>query len=162
AAAQQAEMLALYGEGGNDIGPAREASQFEPPDGVFLVVRDESGKAVACGGIVRFDETRAELKRMYALPQTRRRGLGKHGLEAREAQARAVGYMGVVLETGDQSVAALGLYRSSGYEPIPCYGVYARACAQPLPGKTPSLSRAHSEDRHRGQWLPCASASARR
>jgi putative acetyltransferase len=125
ATAQQAEMLALYGEGGNDIGPAREASQFEPPDGVFLVVRDENGKAVACGGIVRFDDTRAELKRMYALPEARGRGLGRRILEELEARARAFGYTGVVLETGDQSEAALGLYRSSGYEPIPCYGVYA-------------------------------------
>ena len=125
AEAQQAEMLALYGEGGNDIGPTREASQFEPPDGVFLVVRDEAGAAVACGGIVRFDATRAELKRMYVLPDARGRGFGRLVLEALEAQARALGYDGVVLETGDQSVEALGLYRSSGYEPIPCYGVYA-------------------------------------
>ena len=125
AAAQQAEMLALYGEGGNDIGPAREASQFEPPDGVFLVVRDERGEAVACGGMVRFDDTRAELKRMYVLPDARGRGLGRLVLEQLEEQARDFGYTGVVLETGDQSGAALGLYRSSGYGPIPCYGVYA-------------------------------------
>ena len=125
ATAQQAEMLALYGEGGNDIGPAREASQFEPPDGVFLVVRDESGEAVACGGIVRFDETRAELKRMYTLPEARGRGLGRRVLEELEAAARGLGYTGVVLETGDQSQAALSLYRSSGFEPVPCYGVYA-------------------------------------
>jgi GNAT superfamily N-acetyltransferase len=125
AEAQQAEMLELYGEGGNDIGPAREASQFEPPDGVFLVVRDEDGDAVACGGIVRFDATRAELKRMYVLPDARGRGLGRRVLEELEAAARRFGYTGVVLETGDQSAAALGLYRSSGYEPIPCYGVYS-------------------------------------
>lgn len=125
AQAQQAEMLALYGEGGNDIGPARDPSQFEPPDGVFLVVRDEDGEAVACGGLVRFDATRAELKRMYVLPEARGRGLGRLVLEKLEAQARAFGYAGVVLETGDQSAAALALYSSSGYEPIPCYGVYA-------------------------------------
>src|SRR4051794_2722182 len=125
AEAQQAEMLALYGAGGNDIGPAREASQFEPPDGIFLVVRDDDGAAVACGGIVRFDERRAELKRMYVPPNARGRGLGRLVLAELEEQARAFGYAGVVLETGDQSAAALGLYRSSGYEPIPCYGVYA-------------------------------------
>ena len=125
AEAQQAEMLALYGEGGNDIGPAREASQFEPPDGLFLVVRDDGGAAVACGGIVRFDDTRAELKRMYVLPEARGRGLGRLVLEELEAAARGFGYSAAVLETGDQSAAALGLYRSSGYRPIPCYGVYA-------------------------------------
>jgi putative acetyltransferase len=125
AVAQQAEMLALYGEGGNDIGPARETSQFEPPDGVFLVVRDGTGDAVACGGIVRFDGTRAELKRMYVLPDARGRGLGRLVLEELQDEARRLGYTGVVLETGDRSAAALSLYRSAGYEPIPCYGVYA-------------------------------------
>jgi GNAT superfamily N-acetyltransferase len=125
AEAQQAEMLAQYGEGGNDIGPAREASQFEPPYGVFLVVRDEDGEAVACGGVVRFDATRAELKRMYVLPEARGLGLGRRVLQELEAEARRLGYAGLVLETGDRSAAALSLYRSSGYKTIPCYGVYA-------------------------------------
>jgi GNAT superfamily N-acetyltransferase len=125
AEAQQAEMLALYGEGGNDIGPGRDPAEFELPNGVFLVVRDTDGAPVACGGIARFDETRAELKRMYVLPDARGRGLGRIVLAELEAQARGLGYTGVVLETGDRSEAALGLYRSSGYERIPCYGVYA-------------------------------------
>ena len=30
-------------EGEADIGPAREAAMFVPPDGVFLVVRDDGG-----------------------------------------------------------------------------------------------------------------------
>ena len=122
--AQQEEMRGLYA-GEADIGPAREASMFVPPDGVFLVVRDDDGAAVACGGICRFDETRAELKRMYVLPAARGRGHGRHVLEELEAAARSLGYAGVVLETGQLQVAAVALYRSAGYEPIPCYGVYA-------------------------------------
>jgi putative acetyltransferase len=62
---------------------------------------------------------------MYVLPAARGGGLGRRVLEELEAEARRLGYTGVVLETGDQSTAALGLYRSAGYEPIPCYGVYA-------------------------------------
>jgi GNAT superfamily N-acetyltransferase len=120
--AQQAEMLELY-EGEADIGPTREAAMFVEPDGVFLVVRDE-GAAVACGGIVRFDETRAELKRMYVLPEARGRGLGRRVLEELEAEARRLGYRAVVLETGDLQREALGLYESSGYERIPCYPPY--------------------------------------
>lgn len=97
---------------------------FEPPDGVFLVGRDGS-RAVACGGIARFDERRAELKRMYVLPEARGRGLGRQLLEALEAQARALGYRALVLETGVDQLPAVGLYESSGFERIPCYGVYA-------------------------------------
>jgi GNAT superfamily N-acetyltransferase len=121
--AQQAEMRALY-DGEADIGPTREAAMFVEPDGVFLVVRDDGG-AVACGGICRFDDDRAELKRMYVVPGARGRGLGRVVLDALEAQAQRLGYRALVLETGDRQEEALGLYRSAGYAPIPCYGIYA-------------------------------------
>lgn len=120
--AQQEEMRGLY-EGEADIGPTREAEMFVEPHGVFLVVRD-GGRAVACGGICRFDDTRAELKRMYVLPAARGSGLGRQVLVELEAEARRLGYSGVVLETGDKQPEALGLYRSSGYDPIPCYPPY--------------------------------------
>ncbi|HEY4413805.1 MAG TPA: GNAT family N-acetyltransferase [Gaiellaceae bacterium] len=121
--AQQDEMRGLYG-GEADIGPTREAAMFVEPDGVFLVVRDDDGAAIACGGIARFDATRGELKRMYVVPAARGRGLGRRLLDELEAEARRLGYRGVVLETGDRQPEALGLYLSSGYERIPCYPPY--------------------------------------
>jgi putative acetyltransferase len=121
-AEQQTEMAAIYG-GEADIGPMRDAAMFVPPDGVFLVIRD-AGRAVACGGVARFDETRGELKRMYVVPELRGRGLGRRLLDALEDEARSLGYRGLVLETGDRQPAALGLYASSGYERIPCYPPY--------------------------------------
>jgi GNAT superfamily N-acetyltransferase len=120
--AQQAELRGLDGRG--DIGPKRDGRMFEAPNGVFLVGRDD-GNAVACGGICRFDETRAELKRMFVLPDARGRGLGRALLLALEDEARALGYTAIVLETGVQQDAALGLYEAAGYRPIPCYGEYA-------------------------------------
>ena len=123
AAAQQEEMRGIYG-GEADIGPARDAWMFEPPDGMFLVARVD-GVAVGCGGICRFDETRAELKRMYVAPSARGLGLGRLVLASLEAEARRLGYAGVVLETGNLQREALGLYTSSGYERIPCYEPYA-------------------------------------
>jgi putative acetyltransferase len=122
ALAQQAEMRALY-EGEADIGPTREAAMFVEPDGVFLVLRDDE-HAVACGGICRFDDKRAELKRMYVVPEARGHGLGRRVLVELEAEARRLGYRAVVLETGDRQREALGLYMSSGYERIPCYPPY--------------------------------------
>ena len=112
-------------DGEADIGPARDASMFVEPDGIFLVVRDDGGRAVGCGGVCRFDEARAELKRMYVVPEARGRGLGRLLLEALEGEARRLGYTGIVLETGDRQPEALGLYVSAGYERIPCYGIYA-------------------------------------
>jgi putative acetyltransferase len=137
-AQQQREMEALY-EGEGDIGPAREASMFEPPDGVFLVIRDAE-RAVACGGLVRFDETRGELKRMYVVPEQRGRGLGRQLLVELEAQARALGYTALVLETGDRQQEALGLYESAGYERIPCYAPYdSRALSLCFEKRLPAL-----------------------
>ena len=121
--AQQEEMRGLYG-GEADIGPTRDAWVFEPPDGVFLAGRID-GVAVACGGICRFDDTRAELKRMYVAPSARGLGLGRRLLVSLEAEARRLGYVAVVLETGNRQPEALGLYTSSGYERIPCYEPYA-------------------------------------
>ena len=121
--AQQAEMRGLY-EGEADIGPARDAQMFEPPAGAFLAVRID-GRPVGCGGVCRFDETRAELKRMYVDPGARGLGLGRKLLEALEAEARRLGYVAVVLETGDRQPEALGLYTSAGYARIPCYEPYA-------------------------------------
>ena len=120
--AQQTEMHGIYGEA--DIGPTRDGPMFIPPDGVFLVLRDDDGRAVGCGGIARFDAARGEVKRMYVVPDARGRGLGRRLLEELEARARALGYTGLVLETGDRQPEALGLYESSGYERVPCYPPY--------------------------------------
>lgn len=121
--AQQAEMRDLY-EGEADIGPTREASMFVDPHGVFVVVRDDDGTAVACGGVARFDRERGELKRMYVVPELRGRGLGRRVLVELEEEARRLGYRALVLETGDRQQEALGLYLSAGYKRIPCYPPY--------------------------------------
>jgi GNAT superfamily N-acetyltransferase len=133
-------MAGLY-DGEADIGPAREAAMFVEPDGVFLVVRDGE-RAVACGGIARFDETRGELKRMYVLPEARGRGLGRRVLVELEAEAKRLGYRALVLETGDLQEAALGLYVSAGFERIPCYPPYdsreLSLCFEKVLGSDPS------------------------
>jgi GNAT superfamily N-acetyltransferase len=122
--AQQEEMRGRY-DGEADIGPTRVAGMFVAPDGVFVVVRDGDGRAVGCGGVCRFDATRAELKRMYVRPESRGLGLGRRLLAELEEHARALGYAGIVLETGDRQPESVGLYVSAGFERIPCYPPYA-------------------------------------
>jgi GNAT superfamily N-acetyltransferase len=121
-AAQQEEMHELYGEA--DIGPAPDGRMFEAPDGVFLVVRDGDGRALACGGVARFDETCGELKRMYVVPYARGRGVGRLVLDELERHARELGYAALALETGDRQEAALALYERAGFVRRPCWSPY--------------------------------------
>jgi GNAT superfamily N-acetyltransferase len=119
----QEEEVRRRGDDG-DIAAPRDPTEFEPPDGVFVVMFDDE-TPVGCGGACRFDATRAELKRMYVAPEARGGGRGRLLLQRIEDEARLLGYGGIVLETITLMTEALGLYRSSGYEPIAAYGPYA-------------------------------------
>jgi putative acetyltransferase len=87
---------------------------------------DGSGgeEPVACGGVIRYDETTAEIRRMYVAPSARGKGLSRAVLAALEDEARRLGYEFVRLETGDRQPEAVKLYASSGFEPIPRYGPF--------------------------------------
>jgi GNAT superfamily N-acetyltransferase len=117
------ELLGRY-EGFDGSGEEPSPSDFEPPDGAFLVGW-EAEEPVACGGVCRYDETTAELRRMYVRPDARGRGLSRTLLGALEEEARGLGYAFVRLETGDRQPEAIGLYVSSGYLPIPRFGPFA-------------------------------------
>lgn len=122
AEALEAELLATY-DGVPGSGGLPAASIFEPPEGAFLVGRVD-GNAVACGGVARYDETTAEIRRMYVRPGARRQGLSRRVLAALEDEARALGYSFVRLETGNLQTEAIGLYASAGYGPIERYGPF--------------------------------------
>ena len=115
------ELLERHGRPGSGGEPP--ATDFEPPDGAFVVGYD-AGKAVACGGICRYDERVGEIRRMYVAPSARGRGLSRKLLATLEDAAREFGYETVRLETGYRQFEAIALYRSSGYEPIERYGPY--------------------------------------
>jgi putative acetyltransferase len=122
AEALEAELLETY-DGVPGSGGLPTASVFEPPDGAFLVGR-LAGTAVACGGIARYDEVTAEIRRMYVAPGVRGRGLSRLVLAALEDEARALGYSFVRLETGNRQTEAMALYVSAGFAPIPRYGPF--------------------------------------
>lgn len=121
--ALEAELLGAY-DGIPGSGGLPDAVIFEPPAGAFLVGRVE-GEALACGGISRYDDATAEVRRMYVMPRARGRGYSRLVLDALEAEARALGYSLVRLETGNLQAAAIGLYVSAGYGPIERYGPFA-------------------------------------
>lgn len=98
---------------------------FVPPAGVFLVVDDDEGVPVGCGGIRRIadgpDGIRYEVKHLYLRPSTRGRGWGRLLLDALEAHAVELGAAEVVLDTHHSLTAAGALYAASGYVLIEPY-----------------------------------------
>ncbi|MBB5935038.1 GNAT family N-acetyltransferase [Streptomyces zagrosensis] len=133
-----------------------EPAMFEPPQGLYLIVYDDLGAPVATGGWRSQDENEevyadgdAEIKRMYVVPQARRRGLARLVLAALEEDARAAGRTRMVLETGAKLPEAISLYLSSGYAPCAKVGPYrfhkeSRCYAKPLTPASASPSSTSS------------------
>jgi GNAT superfamily N-acetyltransferase len=62
---------------------------------------------------------------MYVAPEVRGQGIGHALLERLESEARALGVVRLVLETGDRQTEALALYDRAGFARIPPYGEYS-------------------------------------
>ncbi len=94
-------------------------SVFTPPAGVFVVVTDDEGADVGCGGIRRIDDDehgiRYEVKHLYLRPETRGRGWGRLLLDDLERRAREWDAAQLVLDTHHSLEAAAGLYRTAGF-----------------------------------------------
>jgi GNAT superfamily N-acetyltransferase len=121
-AALNAELGGAYPEPGAThfgLDPAEVAEGR----GAFLVAY-HAGTPVGCGAVRLIDPETAELKRMYAVPALRGKGVGRQLVAALELEARALGARRLVLETGIRQSAALALYRATGFRPIPLYGEY--------------------------------------
>lgn len=86
--------------------------------GTLDVVTDPEGRIVGSCGIMRLDDTRCELKKMYLLPDARGRGLGRRLLERATAFARGRGFRSIELTTASALVEAIAMYRRRGFVPI--------------------------------------------
>lgn len=118
------ELSRRYGGDGDSTPIA--ATEFDPPEGAFLIAWSD-GTAVACAGwrSVPDDPASAELKRLFVVPEVRGRGVAWAVLRAVEDSARVAGKERLILETGDQQPEAIGLYEKAGYLRIPDFGHYA-------------------------------------
>ena len=100
--------------------------EVAPGRGAFLVARVD-GRLAGCGAVRLLEGGDAEIKRMFARPELRGRGVGRAVLAALEAEARRLGATRLVLETGVRQREAIALYRSAGFTEIPPYGAYREA-----------------------------------
>ena len=112
------------------------ADEFAPPGGGLLIglLHDQP---VTGGAFRRFDESTAELKRIWTDSRYRRRGHAKALLAELETEIIARGYRRVYLTTGDRQPEAEALYLSTGFvrlaEPLHAEGeVYPLAFCKTL------------------------------
>ena len=115
--------VALAGPYAADQRHALSIERLFQPDVRFFVVRAE-GVAVACGGVAFYDGY-AEVKRMYARPAVRGRGVAKALLRRIEAEARAGGATLLRIETGLYQQEALRFYEGAGFRRCGPFGPYA-------------------------------------
>ena len=89
-----------------------------------VVVLYKDNVPVGCGAIKKFNDTSAEVKRMFVKPDFRGQGLASVVLKELELWASELGFSACVLETGKKQPEAIALYKKNGYAIIPNYGQY--------------------------------------
>jgi DNA-binding MarR family transcriptional regulator/ribosomal protein S18 acetylase RimI-like enzyme len=99
---------------------AADAPLLRAPTGTMVVAHSDQ-QPVACGAIMRIDDSTGEIKRMWVHPEWRGVGLGQRMLTHLEARARELGYSRVVLDTNSTLVEAISMYEGSGYDTIERY-----------------------------------------
>ncbi len=111
------EYVSLYGEEALEFCPVEAVS-----DVLCAVVSRCGGSPAASGAFRRYDETSAELMRIYVVPEYRRQGMGAQIVRALEAEAKRQGFSRMVLVTGDDMPDSLSLYGRSSYTRMESYG----------------------------------------
>ena len=142
-AALNAELLGRYPEEGathfrldpEEVGDGR---------GAFVVAYD-GVVPVGCGAVRRLESGLAELKRMYVVPDARGRRIGETIVRALESEARRLGVVRLVLETGERQPESLALYARMGFCVIDRFGEYVDSALSVCMGMDLARARGQSE-----------------
>jgi putative acetyltransferase len=86
-----------------------------------LLLAIEDDQAVGCVALRKLADGICEMKRLYVQPKHQGKGLGRKLAEAIVAEARAIGYKIMRLDSLSSLKEAAGLYRSLGFTEIPPY-----------------------------------------
>lgn len=113
---------ALTGITGNSGRGSFDIGYMGDSRALMVIARDPDGLAVGCGALWPLDENTAEIKRMYAREQGT--GIGSAVLAYLEAQAAALKYRIIRLETRTVNEPAVAFYQRHGYRRTGDYGRY--------------------------------------
>ena len=89
-----------------------------------VVIAHIENQTVGCGALKAFDGENMEVKRMYVLPEMRRKGVADSVLKELEIWSKELGYPKCILETSIKMPDAVSFYQKSSYSIIPNYGQY--------------------------------------
>jgi putative acetyltransferase len=80
---------------------------------------------VGCACFKKYDDTSAEIKRMFVKATDRGQGIAYKILSELELWAKESGFKDTILETGDKQHEAIALYQKLGYVITANYGQYS-------------------------------------
>lgn len=94
--------------------------RYAPPDGRLFLL-EVNGAAAGCIALRKIGDGICEMKRLYVRPAFHGLGHGRRLAEHLIAEARAVAYRSMRLDTISRMTAAIALYRALGFREIPPY-----------------------------------------
>jgi carbonic anhydrase len=98
---------------------------YAPPGGRLLMAIEEgaegSGEAMGCIALRKWESDVCEMKRLYVRPSFRGKGAGRELVGTLISEARAIGYMKMLLDTLPSMKESHKLYRTLGFREIPSY-----------------------------------------
>jgi GNAT superfamily N-acetyltransferase len=90
-----------------------------------VVVAYHNDIPAGCGAFKPYSEKDVEIKRMFVVPELRRKGISSRILSELELWASSLKFTGAILETGKGQHEAIGVYTKRNYTVIENYGQYA-------------------------------------
>lgn len=99
-----------------------------PPNGRFMLVRDDADRLVGCATLHRIGPETGEFKRLYIRPEANGQGLGRALVEAQMEAARSMGWRRLMVNIIKGNRESIRIFEALGFRYIPRY----EGCSDPI------------------------------